>query len=123
LDRVHANYAKQSAIEAKAAADLALSKIGEVATAAAVASAKADGAKDMAKSANRFVFDPMLACCFIAVLIFVVLALITRVEVKQGGDEKQKQQTSLPTPAAKPMYRCDINANNATAKNCVRTNE
>lgn len=88
VDRVHAQYAKQSAVEAKQAAEQALIKIQEVAVTAAVASAKADGAKDIAKRPAYLGGDPVLT--FLAVAIVGVLALITmsRVSVAPAVENK-----------------------------------
>jgi hypothetical protein len=127
LDRVHAQYAKEEAIKAKISADAALIKINEVATTAAVAVAKAEGARDVAKSANKYHFDPLVGAAFIAILIFVILAIFTRVEVKRDGEkdgDKRQQQTSVPAPVKQveePIYRCDpTDSSRKSFTNCVR---
>ncbi len=125
IDRVHAEYARKEADKARQAAELALAKTQEVAIGVATATAKADGARDLAQTANRFHFDPMLATCLFAILIFIILAIFTRVEVKRDGEDKldkRQQQSSIPSPSAKndPLWTCDINEKNATARNCVR---
>jgi hypothetical protein len=122
-DRIHANYAQKAAQEARQFAEQAWAKTQEVAIGVAKAEAKADGARDLAKSANNFRFDPMVSFAFLAILIFVILAIFTRLEVKRDGEEKsdkRQQQSSLPTQKNDPVWRCDLNETNATAKNCVR---
>jgi hypothetical protein len=126
IDRVHAEYARKEADKARQAAELALAKTQEVAIGVATATAKADGARDLAKNANYGGSHLLVGAAFIAILIFVILAIITRVEVKRDGEDKpdkKQQQSSLSAPQntpREPIYRCDINETNATAKNCVK---
>lgn len=82
LDRVHASYAKQEALQAKAIAEAAMLRTHEIATTAAVASAKADGAKDIAKQSRNFMFDPLTGIT-ITVAIFVLMWIFTSVKVEQ----------------------------------------
>ena len=87
-DRVHAQYAKQSAIEAKQTAEQALNKIHEVATVAAVASAKADSAKDIAKRPAFFGGDPVLTFLSVAIVGVLALAAMTRVSVSTPAETR-----------------------------------
>jgi hypothetical protein len=84
LDRVHAEYAKKEAEEAKRSAQLALEKVQDVAIATARADAKADGAKDLAKSSRWANFDPLTGMVLTAIAIIGTLFLMsTRVEKKE----------------------------------------
>lgn len=92
VDRIHAQYAKQSALEAKQSADQALAKIHEVATVAAVASAKADGAKDIAKSSRWANFDPLTGMTLCAVGIIALIG-VTSIKVQPVVKEESKGST------------------------------
>ncbi len=92
LDRVHAEYAKATALEAKATAEQALNRTHEIATTAAVADAKADGAAKMAGRNNfGWGLDPMTATICTMSLVLIIGLLISSIK-----DQKEpKEQGSV----------------------------
>ena len=79
IDRVHAEYAKKEATEAKNLAQQAWQEAQKLAIGVAKAEAKADGARDLAKSRSMNI-DPYWGMGLTAIAIFVTLAMFTRVE-------------------------------------------
>lgn len=91
LDRVHANYAKQEAIQARAIAEQAMLRTHEIATTAAVASAKADSAVDVAKVASKssgWGLDPMTATICTMSIVLMVGVLISTVRVQKDAPKE-----------------------------------
>ena len=90
-DRIHANYAKDAANQAKAMAENAWAKTQEVAIAVVKAEAKADGARDLAKQSNKsFGFDPLTGMTVCAIAIVAVFTLFSfRVEKSQPVPQGQ----------------------------------
>lgn len=85
IDRVHSNYAKQIAEQAWA-------KTQELAIGVAKAEAKADGARDIAKTTSRLSgIDPWVPVALTAIIIFVALAMFTRVEKQESRPAKESQ--------------------------------
>lgn len=84
-ERIHAQYARQEAQQAKAEVSQLWRSLYEVQTVAKVADAKADGAKDVAKTSSRFMgFDPLLTvltCAIALTAIFVLMSI--RIEKKE----------------------------------------
>ncbi len=80
-DRIHAEYAKKEAEEAKRSAQLALDRVHDVAIGVAKADAKADGARDLAKRSS-FQFDPItgMTVCVIAAIASFALISFVRIE-------------------------------------------
>lgn len=92
IDRVHANYAKQAAEQARAIAEQAWAKTQELAIGVAKAEAKADGARDIAKTTSRLSgIDPWVPVALTAIIIFVALAMFTRVEKQESRPAKESQ--------------------------------
>lgn len=95
IDRVHAQYAKQTAEQARAIAEQAWAKTQEVAIGVVKAEAKAETARDLAKETRKGFassIDPTWAMVFTAALIFIVLSMFTRVEkVPQSVPAKESQ--------------------------------
>ncbi len=85
IDRVHAEYARRDAQEAKAEVAQLWRSLWEVQTTAKVAEAKAEGAKDVAKTSNRFMgFDPLLTVLTCAIALTAIFVLISiRIEKKE----------------------------------------
>ena len=90
-DRIHANYAKDAANQARAIAENAWAKTQEVAIGVAKAEAKADGARDLAKQSNsKFQFDPLTGMTVCAIAIVAVFTLFSfRVEKSQPVPQGQ----------------------------------
>jgi len=91
LDRVHAQYAKEEAKQAKAIAEQAMLRTHEIATTAAVASAKADSAKDVAKAAgkNSFGFDPVTATICTMSIVIMIGMLVSTMKITTGEPKKE----------------------------------
>jgi len=107
-DRIHAAYAKQAAEQAKAIAEQSWAKLQEVAVGVAKAEAKADGARDIAKTTSRFAgIDPWVPVALTAVIIFIALAMFTRVEKQERRPERESQSSVAPTPAPLPANTYD----------------
>lgn len=89
-DRIHAQYARQEAQQARSVADQALLRIHEVATMAAVASAKADGATEVAKVSSKAShgLDP-LAGMAIASIVLIVAFTFMSLRVERAPDRQQ----------------------------------
>lgn len=105
IDRVHADYAKKEASEAKNLAQQAWQETQKLAIGVAKAEAKADGARDLAKSRSMNI-DPYWGMGLTAIAIFVTLAMFTRVEkVEEYKPRTQSQQSA-------PIYSCDRSAIN-----------
>lgn len=81
-DRIHAEYAKKAAEQAKAIAEQAWQKVHDVAIGVAKADAKADGARDLAKRSSGFQFDPItgMTVCVIAAIASLGLISLLRIE-------------------------------------------
>jgi hypothetical protein len=107
IDRVHAEYAKKEATEAKNLAQQAWQEAQKLAIGVAKAEAKADGARDLAKSRSMNI-DPYWGMGLTAIAIFVTLAMFTRVEkVEEYKPRTQSQQSA-------PIYSCDRSAINVS---------
>jgi len=108
IDRVHAEYAKKEAAEAKNLAQQAWQEAQKLAIGVAKAEAKADGARDLAKQPRGFGIDPFWGMGLTAIAIFVTLAMFTRVEkVEEYKPRTQSQQSA-------PIYSCDRSAINVS---------
>ena len=106
-DRIHAEYAKKEATEAKNLAQQAWQEAQKLAIGVAKAEAKADGARDLAKSRGMGI-DPFWGMGLTAIAIFVTLAMFTRVEkVEEYKPRTQSQQSA-------PIYSCDRSAINVS---------
>jgi len=79
-DRIHSAYAKKEAEQAKSLAEQAWARIHEVATTAAIADTKAEGAKDIAKRSSYFGFDPLAGLTVCAIAFFGFMILTAKVE-------------------------------------------
>jgi len=107
IDRVHAEYAKKEATEAKNLAQQAWQEAQKLAIGVAKAEAKADGARDLVKSRSMNI-DPYWGMGLTAIAIFVTLAMFTRVEkVEEYKPRTQSQQSA-------PIYSCDRSAINVS---------
>lgn len=107
IDRVHAEYAKKEATEAKNLAQQAWQEAQKLAIGVAKAEAKADGARDLAKSRGVNI-DPYWGMGLTAIAIFVTLVMFTRVEkVEEYKPRTQSQQSA-------PIYSCDRSAINVS---------
>ena len=107
IDRVHAEYAKKEASEAKNLAQQAWQEAQKLAIGVAKAEAKADGARDLVKSRSMNI-DPYWGMGLTAIAIFVTLAMFTRVEkVEEYKPRTQSQQSA-------PIYSCDRSAINVS---------
>lgn len=94
-DRIHAEYARKQAQEAADKAEKAYQKAQQAEIQGAKAEAKADGARDEAKRANRFVFaDPLLVMIGSSILIVSLLALFTRFQVVPEAGKSSDQTPS-----------------------------
>lgn len=103
-DRIHATYAKQEAERARAIAEQSWAKLQEVAVGVAKAEAKADGARDIAKTTSRFAgIDPWVPVALTAIVIFVALTMFTRVEKQERRPERESQSSVAPTPTPAPL--------------------
>lgn len=86
-DRIHAEYSKKEAIEAKNLAQRALEKTQELAIGVVRAEEKAQGAKDLSKQSGRFLgFDPLtgMTVCFVAI-IGALFLMSLRMEKQQSA--------------------------------------
>lgn len=93
-DRIHAEYARKQAQEAADKAEKAYQKAQQAEIQGAKAEAKADGAKDEARRANRFVMaDPLLIMLGAAILLVAVMASFARLQVVT--EPKTEQSTPL----------------------------
>jgi hypothetical protein len=108
IDRVHAEYAKKEAAEAKNMAQQAWQEAQKLAVGVAKAEAKADGARDLAKQSNRgFGIDSLWAMGITAIIIFGTLIAFTRVERVEEKPRSSAQQSA-------PIYSCDRSAINVS---------
>lgn len=106
LDRVHAQYAKQEAQQARSVADQALLRIHEVATMAAVASAKADGATEVAKvSSKSHGLDP-LAGMAIASIVLIVAFTFMSIKVERAPEKQPSLGEALKEFCNDPKNSC-----------------
>ena len=88
-ERIHLEYARKDAHEAKSLAEKAWSRIHEVATTAAIADTKADSAERHAARANRFQFDPLTG------MTLAVVAIVGSMILMHWGTSKKEQH--IPT--------------------------
>ena len=88
-ERIHSEYARKAAEQAKAIAENAWSRIHEVATTAAIADTKADSAERHAVRANRFQFDPLTG------MTLAVVAIVGSMILMHWGTSKTPQH--IPT--------------------------
>ncbi len=107
IDRVHAEYAKKEANEAKNLAQQAWQEAQKLAVGVAKAEAKADGARDLAKQSRGLGIDPFWGMGLTAVAILITLACFTRVEKPEEKSKPSAQQTA-------PIYSCDRSAINVS---------
>jgi hypothetical protein len=106
IDRVHAEYAKKEATEAKNLAQQAWQEAQKLAVGVAKAEAKADGARDLAKSRGLGI-DPFWGMGLTALAILITLACFTRVEKPEEKSKPSAQQTA-------PIYSCNGSAVNVS---------
>lgn len=97
-ERIHAEYTKKEALEAKNFAQQALQKVQEVVVGVARAEEKAEGAKELSKQSRHFMFDPLTGMTVCAVAIVGCLVLIgmnTRVERRESVPSSQYPENTL----------------------------
>lgn len=83
-DRIHAEYARKEAQEARNFAQQAWHKVQEFGIAVARAEEKSEGAKELAKQSRFFGFDPLTGMTVCAIAIIGALSLISlRIEKPQ----------------------------------------
>lgn len=105
-DRIHAEYAKKEASEAKNLAQQAWQEAQKLAISVAKAEAKADGARDLAKQSRGLGIDPFWGMGLTALLILGTLTFFTRVEKVEEHKPRNSQSA--------PVYSCDREAINVS---------
>ncbi|WP_286393564.1 hypothetical protein [Pseudanabaena mucicola] len=83
-DRIHAEYVKKSAEQAKAIAEQAWQKVHDVAIGVAKADVKAEGARDLAKRSSSFQFDPITGMTVCVIAMIAATALTTYIKVEKN---------------------------------------
>jgi len=109
IDRVHAEYARKEALEAKSFAQQAWQKAQELGISVVRAEERAEGAKDLAKQSRFFGFDPLtgMAVCAIGIIGAMILMSL-RVE-KVEPSRARSEPTSYP-----PTYDCSNSVSNGS---------
>lgn len=111
-DRIHAEYAKKEAIEAKNFAQRALERTQELAIGVARAEEKSQCAKDLSKQSGRFFgFDPLTGMAVCSIAIIGALTLMSfRVEKQPAPASKNLDMLTcgvevicLPNQPRQPM--------------------
>ena len=106
-DRIHAEYAKKEAAEARNLAQQAWQEAQKLAIGVAKAEAKADGARDLAKQSRGLGIDPFWGMGLTALLILGTLTFFTRVEKVEDHKPRTNSQSA-------PVYSCDREAINVS---------
>lgn len=96
-DRIHAQYARQDAQEAKAEVSQLWRSLFEVQTISKVAEAKAEGAKETAKNSRWTNFDPLTGMTVCAIGIVALLALFANVRVENNKPAPPSRNIDLLT--------------------------
>jgi topoisomerase IA-like protein len=106
-DRIHAEYARKDALEAKNFAQQAWQKAQELGISVVRAEERAEGAKDLAKQSRFLGFDPLtgMAVCAIGIIGAMILMSL-RVE-KVEPSRARSEPASYP-----PTYDCSNSVSN-----------
>lgn len=106
-DRIHAEYARKEAQEAKSFAQQAWQKVQELAIGIARVEEKAEGAKDLAKQSRFFGFDPLTGMAVCAIGIIGAFSLMSLRVEKVEPSRARSEPTSYP-----PTYDCSDSVSN-----------
>jgi hypothetical protein len=106
-DRIHAEYARKEAQEAKNFAQQAWQKMQDFGISVARAEEKAEGAKDLARQSRFFGFDPLTGMAVCAIAIIGALSLMSLRVEKVEPSRARSEPASYP-----PTYDCSNSVSN-----------
>jgi hypothetical protein len=108
-DRIHAEYARKEAQEAKNFAQQAWQKAQELAIGVARAEEKSEGAKDLAKQSRFLGFDPLTGMVVCAIAMIGALSLMSLRVEKVEPSRARSEPTLYP-----PTYDCSNSVSNGS---------